>query len=84
MEDTLYDFYTGKDTICFNGCRIYGPVMYPHLFANYIQVYSGVKDPGFRKGGVKYPGLFDREVVCSEHHRYQPLHVLEKPGLNKI
>lgn len=30
----------GKDVIFFNGCRAYGPVMLPHLFANFKQVYT--------------------------------------------
>jgi hypothetical protein len=31
---------TGPDTISFNGARIYGPLLYSHLFANWKQVSS--------------------------------------------
>ena len=40
--DYLKGVTTAKDTICFNGHRFYGKVMYPHLFANFIQIHSGL------------------------------------------
>ena len=56
----------GRDTICFNGYRSYGPVMLAHLFSNWDQVYTTLD------------GFFDRETDC-KMYEYQPLHVLQKP-----
>ena len=53
-----------KDIICYNAHKIYGPVLYSHLFANWDQVWSEVKK------------LSDLPNDCSAE---QPLHVLEKP-----
>ena len=57
----------GKDTVCFNAHRFYGPIMLPHLFANWDQIYSSVKDAA----------VFEK-VDCIDYS-LQPLHVLEKP-----
>ena len=29
-----------KEYLAFNGCRLYGPIALPHLFANFKQVYT--------------------------------------------
>ena len=57
-----------SDLINFNAHKLYGPVMLPHLFANFKQIYSN----------LDYDKYSDRCVWC-----YQPLYVLEKPFLNK-
>ena len=31
-----------KDQIRFNGCKLYGPIMLPHLFANWKQIDSNL------------------------------------------
>ena len=54
---------TGPDTIHFNGCRIYGNLMYSHLFANWKQIFT-LSDK------LMYSELCP---WC-----YQPLHILEK------
>ena len=54
----------GKDLICMNAHRMYGPVMYSHLFANWNQVWSDVKD------------LSQLQSDC--YSWAQPIHVLEK------
>ncbi len=53
---------TGPDALLFNLGRVYGRKMYPHLLANWEQVYSRAD--------------YDREGDCL--HCYQPVHVLEK------
>ena len=53
-----------KDLIQFNGARIYGDIMYPHLFANWKQIYTE-RNLSLIKEGCDW---------C-----YQPLFVLEKP-----
>ena len=59
---------SGKDLICMNAHRMYGPVMYSHLFANWDQVWSDVKD------------LSQLQTDC--YSWAQPIHVLEKTSLN--
>ena len=58
-----------KDTIYFNGSRHYGPVQYPHLFANWNQIHSN----------IDYAEA--EEVAKSCYYCYQPLVVAEKPLL---
>ena len=58
---------TAKDTICFNAARLYGPILYQHLFANWKQIYS--------EGD---PNILKKAVNCRISHKYQPMHVLEK------
>jgi hypothetical protein len=55
---------SGPDLIYFNTHRVYGPVMFSHLFANWNQVYTENDFSNFNKTGCNY---------C-----YEPLHVLEK------
>ncbi len=55
---------TGPGTILFNLGKIYDETMYPHLFANWAQVFSSEAD-------------YRRRPKCI--HCYQPPHVLEKP-----
>lgn len=54
---------TGPDTVVFNTHRIYGPVMLPHLFANFKQIYSE----------LDYKNYDSECSFC-----YQELFVLEK------
>ena len=61
---------SGKDTICHNGHKFYGHVMYSHLFTNWDQIHSDIRDFG----------VLEKEPVCTQFH-FQPLHVLEKPIL---
>ena len=53
----------GKDIIYFNTHKLYGPVMLPHLFANFKQVYSE----------FDYKNFNERCAWC-----YQDLFVVEK------
>jgi hypothetical protein len=53
----------GPDRIVFNSHKIYGPIMFSHLFANWKQIYT---DTDLSKFSEK----------CD--HCYQPLHVLER------
>lgn len=55
---------TGPDAVEFNSCRIYSRTMYPHLFANWRQVYTETHFRHYNTNGCTY---------C-----YQPLHVLER------
>jgi hypothetical protein len=54
---------TGPDQIVFNSYKVYGHIMYPHLFANWKQTYT---DIDFTK------------YVDECTHCYQPLVILEK------
>lgn len=54
---------TGPDTLSYNSHRIYGPLLYSHLFANWKQVYTETDYEEFREN-------------CN--HCYQPLHIVEK------
>ena len=56
-----------KDTIYFNGSKHYGPVQYPHLFANWNQVHSN----------INYTEAAEVFKYC--YYCYQPLVVAEKP-----
>ena len=58
-----------EDAILFNACRIYGPVQYPHLFANWEQVYSN----------LDYSVADEVKKYC--HWGYQPVVVAEKPKI---
>lgn len=53
-----------QDKIIFNSHKLYGPIMYPHLFANWKQVYTD----------LDYSLYSDRCNFC-----YQPLVLLERP-----
>ena len=59
----------GKDEICFNSHRIYGPFLYSQLFSNWKQIYSEVDPEIFKQ-------LNDCRNVTQQN--YQPIHVLEK------
>lgn len=54
----------GKDLICMNAHRMYGPVMYSHLFANWDQVWSEIKK------------VSEMSTDCFASQ--QPIHVLQK------
>jgi hypothetical protein len=68
----------GFDGVYFNGNKIYGPLQFSHLFANWNQIYSQAK---MFKDGWKTP-IPD---VCPDKNAeriffcYEPLTVLEKP-----
>ena len=64
---------TAKDTICFNGHRLYGPFLYQHLFANWELKYSEI-DEWFRQS---YTG-FDVKCRSPRTYGYQPVHILKK------
>ena len=53
-----------KDMLLFNAARVYGPVMFKHLFANWRQVHADLDYRRRYNPKVKY--------------EYQPLFVLEK------
>lgn len=53
----------GPDSIVFNTHRVYGPIMLPHLFANFKQIYSELDYKLYKPS-------------CS--HCYQDLFLLEK------
>ena len=55
---------SGKDLICMNTHRMYGPVMYSHLFANWDQVWSEIKS------------VPEMSTDCLAGQ--QPIHVLQK------
>ena len=55
---------SGPDTVIFNSHRLYGPVAYSHLFANWKQIFTENDFAEFGKNG------------CD--HCYQPLHVIER------
>ena len=55
---------SGPDLIIFNSHKLYGPIMYSHLFANWKQVWT---DNDFNKYN---------ENDCN--WCYQPLHVVER------
>ena len=59
---------TAKDTLCYNTHKFYGRVMYPHLFANFVQVHSDVEDWS----------ILSRDANCYNYD-FQPIHVIEKP-----
>lgn len=54
---------TGPDALYFNSFKLYGPLMYSHLFANFEQIFSLANISNF---GHRCP-------FC-----YQPLHILRK------
>ena len=57
----------GKETICFNAHKFYGPAMFNHVFANWKLIHWDIPDD-----------VFAKEPDCSKYH-YQPVFVLEKP-----
>ena len=61
---------TAKDTICFNGHRLYGPFLYQHLFANWKQIHSNID---YEHGN---------EVSKTCLWCYQPLVVAEKSQIH--
>ena len=67
MSRALVGLPTAKDTICFNGARLYGSYLYGHLFANWKQVHSEF-DSSFLK----------KRVDCKTSHKNHVMHVLEK------
>ena len=54
---------TGPDIVSYNSHKIYGPVLYSHLFANWKQVYTETD-------------MNQYDETCN--YCYQPLHVIEK------
>eukprot|EP00095_Tigriopus_kingsejongensis_P005113 maker-scaffold161_size295871-snap-gene-1.34 protein:Tk05113 transcript:maker-scaffold161_size295871-snap-gene-1.34-mRNA-1 annotation:"hypothetical protein GUITHDRAFT_82324" len=54
---------TGPDQVLFNAAKVYGPLQYSHLFANWKQIQSEVDDSMYR----------DQCKYC-----YQPIHIIEK------
>ena len=58
---------TGNSAICFNSHKLYGSLMFKHVFANWKQLYWDVKEEALRS-----------EPVCVSDPD-QPLIVLEKP-----
>lgn len=54
---------TGPDILAFNSAKIYGPVIYSHLFANFEQVFTQANISNFNQH-------------CQ--HCYQPIHILRK------
>ena len=55
---------SGKtDVIKFNSAKVYGPLMYAHLFANWKQIYT--------------ENNFD-DVEKYPLYTYQPVHILER------
>ena len=54
------------DALTFNAARIYGPLTYAHLFANWQQVHTDAD--------------VATKFRDSCWHCYQPLHILEKPS----
>jgi hypothetical protein len=63
QRNVFHFFFPGPDQIVFNAARIYGPLQYSHLFANWKQVYT---ETDFRKYNPE----------CE--HCYQPIHILQK------
>ena len=64
---------TAKDTICFNGHRLYGPFLYQHSFANWKLMHSEI-DEWFRKSYTE----FDVKCRSPRTYGYQPIHILKK------
>ena len=58
-----------KDTICFNGHRLYGPFLYQHLFSNWKIIYSEVDK-----------NVESRKVDCTspKTYSYQPVIIIQK------
>jgi hypothetical protein len=54
---------SGPDTIIFNSHKLYGPIAYAQIFANWNQLYTENDFSEFNK-------------TCD--HCYQPLHVIER------
>ena len=54
---------TGPDIIGFNSHKIYGPLAYAHLFANWEQIYTDTDFDKYQSG-------------C--YFCYQPLHILRR------
>ncbi len=68
---------TGFDGVMFNSNKIYGPLQYSHLFANWDQIYTEAKM--YKKGR----NTTQADSFCEEDESifycYEPLHVLQKP-----
>ena len=56
-----------REKIYFNGCRMYGPIQFAHLFANWNQIHSN----------IDYEEAEEVAVHC--YYCYQPLVLAEKP-----
>ena len=56
-----------RERIYFNGCRMYGPIQFPHLFANWKQIHSN----------IDYEEAEEIAIKC--YYCYQPLVLAEKP-----
>ena len=63
---------TGQDKICFNGNKLYGPILYKQIFANWNQVFTEVS-----------PRVFSSKGDCMAFNTldYQPMTILEKPQI---
>ena len=59
----------GKDEICFNSHRRYGPFLYSQLYSNWKQIFSEVD-----------PNVFKQTSDCRsvKQQSYQPIQILEK------
>ena len=64
-----------KDTVCFNGHRLYGPFLYQHLFSNWKIIYSEVDK-----------NVESRKVDCTspKTYSYQPVIIIQKWSLYHI
>ena len=64
---------TGYDSIYFNAHRLYGPIQYSHLFANWNVVYTETK---MFKDGIRTK---EEDLPCTPMQMcYQPVHILQK------
>jgi len=74
----LVGFPCGMDLINFNANKLYGPVMLPHLFANWNQIYSEYRDfpDGLDTNAKDFCGSEDEPI----RYCFQPMTVLEKPN----
>ena len=67
----------GMDLINFNANKLYGPIMLPHLFANWNQIYSEYREfpDGLDTNPKDFCGAEDQPL----RYCYQPMTVVEKP-----
>ena len=73
----LVGFPCGMDLINFNANKLYGPIMLPHLFANWDQIYSEYREfpYGLKTNPKDFCGAEDEPI----RYCYQPMTVVEKP-----
>ena len=64
---------SGYDSVYFNTHKLYGPIQFSHLFANWNVVYTEAK---MFKDGIRTK---ERDLPCTPGFMcYQPVHILEK------